>query len=107
MSGCLRNGSRYYAAVAKAGKAMAVISLPLTRPAPGENDTPCAETGNHSAYNIVVHYAPQRTESKLYRIGPYSPHELTLSLFVSGIFTDYSDASFSLDDFALFADRFY
>ena len=32
---------------------------------------------------------------------------LSLSLFVLRILTDYSDASFSLDDFALFANRFY
>lgn len=44
-----------------------------------------------------------------------SPHKvtdtnfrkLTLSLFVFRIFTDNSDTSFSLDDFALFANRFY
>jgi len=73
MLGCLRNGSRYYAAVAKAISAMAVISLPLTRPVLGENDTPAAETGNQSAYNIIVHSALQRTESKLYRIGHRCP----------------------------------
>ena len=32
---------------------------------------------------------------------------LTLSLFVLGIFTDNSDASLSLDNFALFADGFH
>ena len=32
---------------------------------------------------------------------------LTLSLFVSRIFTDYSYSSFSFDDFAFFANRFY
>lgn len=86
---------------------MTVISLPLTRPAPGENDTPSAETVNHSAYNIIAHCALQRTESKLYRIGQRRPHELTLSLFVSGILADYSDASLSLDDLALLANWFY
>ena len=32
---------------------------------------------------------------------------LALSLFVFWIFTDYSDTTFSLDDFALFANRFH
>ena len=32
---------------------------------------------------------------------------LTLSLFVSRIFADYSYSSFSFDDFAFFANRFY
>jgi len=32
---------------------------------------------------------------------------LSLSLFVFRIFADYSDTSFSFDDFALFANRFY
>jgi len=31
----------------------------------------------------------------------------TLSLFVFRILTDYSDAAFSLDNLALFANRFY
>ena len=34
-------------------------------------------------------------------------NQLTLSLFVLWIFTDYSDTSFSLDDFAFFTNRFY
>ena len=32
---------------------------------------------------------------------------LTLSLFMLRVFTDYSDSSFSFDDFAFFANRFY
>ena len=32
---------------------------------------------------------------------------LSLSLFVLRVLTDYSDASLSLDDFALFANRFH
>ena len=37
----------------------------------------------------------------------WKPGRLPLSLFVFWIFTNNSDAAFSLDYFALFADRFY
>ena len=41
------------------------------------------------------------------RLHSLSVQCLSLTLFVLRILTDYSDASFSLDDFALFANRFY
>ena len=54
---------------AVAESAMTVISLPLIRPAPDEMTHPSTEAGNQPAYNIIVHPALQRTESKLYRNG--------------------------------------
>lgn len=85
------------------------------------------ETGNHSVYNVTVRMplltfanAKARnkrtiiTESKFYlnnrkaKVSALvSVLSLALSLFVSRILTDYSDATLSLDDLTFFANRFY
>ncbi len=45
-------------------------------------------------------YGKMRSFSRFFR-------ESALTLFVLGVFTDYSDPALSLDDLAFFADRFY
>lgn len=81
------------------------------------------EVGNQSTYDITVPLLVIRLDSiesalltvtnrkQVYFLGfPFlrdHPFYLALSLFVTWVFTDYSDTTLSFDDLTFFANRFY